>query len=43
MAKATQGYSEIRLIPGATHAASVLTAPEEYQQYVAAFLKKIGV
>ena len=43
MQKAAQGYSEIHLFPGAGHAASVLTAPEEYGQYVEAFLKTIGV
>jgi len=41
MRKATRGYSEIHLIPEAGHAASVLTAPEAYQQYVADFLKAI--
>ena len=40
MQKATQGYSELHLIPGAAHAASVLTAPEDYQRYVSEFLKK---
>ena len=42
MQQATRGYSELRLIPGAGHAASVLTAPEEYKGYVEAFLRKIG-
>ena len=41
MQKATRGYSELHLIPGAGHAASVLTAPEDYQRYVSEFLKKI--
>ena len=43
MQKATRGYSELHIIPGATHAASVLFAPEEYKAIVAAFLDKIGV
>lgn len=42
MQQATKGYSELHLIPGATHAASVLTAPEDYKRYVQAFLEKIG-
>lgn len=41
MQQATKGYSEIHLIPGATHAASILTAPEEYKRYVREFLRKI--
>ncbi|MBQ9198105.1 MAG: alpha/beta fold hydrolase [Clostridia bacterium] len=41
MQKATKGYSEIHLIPGAGHAASVLTAPEDYKRYVTDFLNKI--
>ena len=43
MQKATGGYSEIHIIPGATHAASVLTAPEDYRNYVQAFLRRIGI
>ena len=42
MQKAAKGYSQLRLIPEAAHAASILTAPAEYRQYVADFLKKIG-
>lgn len=42
MQKATKGYSEIHVIPEATHAASVLTAPEDYQRYVEGFLRTIG-
>lgn len=42
MQQATKGYSEIHLIPGATHAASILTAPEDYKRYVREFLQKIG-
>ncbi len=43
MSRATKGYSELHVIPGAGHAASVLTAPEEYRRCTEAFLKKIGV
>ncbi len=43
MQKATAGYSELHLIPGATHAASVLTATEDYRTYVEGFFAKIGV
>ena len=38
MKKATKGYAEVRLIPGAAHAMSMLTDPEAYGKYVAAFL-----
>ena len=43
MQKATRGYSEIHLIPGAGHAASVLTAPDDYRKYVSSFLQTIGI
>ena len=43
MKAATKGYSELRLIDGAAHAMSVLTAPEAYAGYVASFLENIGV
>ena len=43
MQRATQGYSELHLIPGSGHAASVLTAPEDYRRYVTEFLRKIGI
>ena len=43
MADATAGYSEVHLIKGAVHAMSILTAPEEYEEYVRAFLQKIGI
>ena len=43
MARATSGYSEVLLIPGAGHAASVLTDPELYKTHVRAFLEKIGM
>ena len=39
MANRTKGYSEIHLIPGAGHAESILTAPEQYKEYVKAFLE----
>ena len=41
MKNATQGYAEIRLIPGAGHAQSVLKAPDAYREYVTGFLKKL--
>ena len=41
MQAATQGYSELHLIPGAGHAASVLTDPESYREDVQAFLEKV--
>ena len=40
MKEATGGYAEVHLIPGAGHAASILTAPESYQQYVKDFLSR---
>ncbi len=43
MQKATRGYSEIHLIPGAGHASSVLTAPDDYRKYVSSFLQTIGI
>ena len=39
MRAATKGYAELHLIPGASHAASVLTAPEEYLRILEQFLK----
>lgn len=41
MHEATKGYSELHLIPGASHAQSVLTAPEQYADYVGQFLEKV--
>ncbi len=41
MYRAVTAYKELHMIPGATHAASVLTAPEDYRRYVAGFLKKV--
>ena len=38
MSRTTKGYSELRLISGAPHAASVLTAPDLYKKYVADFI-----
>ncbi|MBR4719256.1 MAG: alpha/beta hydrolase [Lachnospiraceae bacterium] len=43
MQKETGGYSRIHIIPGAAHAASMFTAPEDYKRYVGEFLKDIGV
>lgn len=40
MARRTKGVSELHLIPGAGHAESVLTAPEDYQAFVAGFLER---
>ncbi|MCR5420442.1 MAG: alpha/beta hydrolase [Lachnospiraceae bacterium] len=39
---ATKGYSELHLIPGADHAASMLTAPDEYRRIVRKFLTKLS-
>ena len=41
MNEATGGYSEVHLIPGAEHAASILTDPEGYRKIVGAFLDKV--
>ena len=41
--QADPGYSELCLIPGASHAVSVLTSPEEYRGAVTAFLRNIAV
>lgn len=41
MHKATDGYSELRLMPGAGHADSVLTDAEQYGEWVKAFLDKV--
>ena len=43
MAAKTAGDSEVHLIPGATHAESVLKDTTAYREYVEAFLKKIEV
>ena len=37
----TRGYAEICLIPGAGHAASVLTDPSAYKSHVSSFLTKL--
>lgn len=37
-AAATKGYHELYLIPGAGHAESILTDPEQYQAYVETFI-----
>ena len=42
MAKRTKGYSELHLIPGAGHAESVFTAPEDYRAYVKDYLTRLG-
>ncbi len=41
MSAATKGYSEVRIIPGAGHAESVLKDPGLYREYVEAFLSRI--
>lgn len=43
MQKSTDGYSELHLIPGAKHAASVLTDPALYTQCVNSFLDHLGL
>ena len=43
MSEATGGYSELRIIPEATHAASALTDPDGYRKYVEGFLKKLDL
>ena len=43
MANMTAGYTEVHIIPGATHAQSVLTAPDTYASIISRFLKKAGV
>ena len=40
MKEAAKGYAEIRLVPGAGHAKSILTDPKAYREYVAGFLAK---
>ena len=42
MYEMTEGYREIHLIPGASHANSVLTEPALYVKYVNSFLEEIG-
>lgn len=42
MRAATKGYAELHLIPNASHAASVLTAPEAYKEILEGFLGAIG-
>lgn len=43
MAERTIGYKELRLIPKATHATSILTEPALYEEYVKSFLKNTGI
>ena len=43
MAARTKGYWEFYTIPGAGHAESVLTAPEEYRGYVSGFLDSLQI
>ena len=41
MQRSTRGYSEFHMIPGASHANSVLTDPEKYEMFVDSFLKAV--
>lgn len=41
MREATEGYSELHLFPGAPHAESLQSNPEEYARVVQAFVRKI--
>lgn len=41
MQEATEGYSELHIIPHAPHAASVLTAPAQYQSILSSFLSHV--
>ncbi|MBQ6621612.1 MAG: alpha/beta hydrolase [Mogibacterium sp.] len=43
MNEANKGYSELHMIEGATHAASVLADPDRYRECVEAFFRTIGV
>ena len=43
MSKRLAGYSEVKLIEGAPHAASVLTDPAHYNEFVAGFLRKQNI
>lgn len=42
MAARTKGYSEVHIIKGAEHAASILTEPDEYKQIVGDFLNTVS-
>ena len=41
MKKATAGYAEIYMIPGAGHAESVIVGPDAYREHVGNFLEKV--
>jgi hypothetical protein len=41
MKKATAGYAEIYMIPGAGHAESVIVGPDAYKKHVRNFLEKV--
>ncbi|WP_035779725.1 alpha/beta hydrolase [Butyrivibrio sp. MC2013] len=43
MKERTKGYSELHIIQGAGHAESILTAPEEYKEYVTVFFTSIDI
>jgi pimeloyl-ACP methyl ester carboxylesterase len=42
MARRTKGPAEVRLMPGAGHAESVLTDPAQYLEFIRTFLSRIG-
>ncbi len=41
MHEANAGYSELHLIPGADHASSIFTAPDDYRRFLQDFLEKV--
>ena len=41
MKKATAGYAEIYMIPGAGHAESIIVGPDAYREHVGHFLEKV--
>ena len=41
MKKATAGYAEIYMIPGAGHAESIIAGPDAYREHVGNFLEKV--
>ncbi|MBP3278618.1 MAG: alpha/beta hydrolase [Butyrivibrio sp.] len=41
MKKATAGYAEIYMIPGAGHAESIIAGPDAYREHVGHFLEKV--
>ncbi|WP_207638104.1 alpha/beta hydrolase [Butyrivibrio sp. FCS006] len=41
MKKATAGYAEIYMIPGAGHAESIIVGPDAYREHIGNFLEKV--